>query len=343
MYAEVDAARVTKQQHLQRLITRQNVVGIGVGYKETSDGLTGDVAVVVNVERKLPKAQLAESDKVPQDLNGIKTDVVETGRFLAGQVNPAQTSPQGPKSRWRPQIPPGVSLCHANVTAGTFGCLVQRDNEIFILSNNHVLANVNNAKTGDAIIQPGRYDGGRPEDKVATLAEFIPLDFGGGSASCTVATGIEKILNRLAQLLGSKHRLLAYSTSPGENRVDAALARPLNQADFTGQILEIGLPKGIAEATLGTQVQKSGRTTGHTRGRITQIDVTTAVDYNGRMATFTDQLLASGMSDGGDSGSAVLDDEDNVIGLLFAGSPRATLMNPIQAVLGALNVQIVTR
>ena len=98
----------------------------------------------------------------------------------------------------------------------------------------------------------------------------------------------------------------------------------------------------MSEATLGTSLQKTGRTTGYTQGRITQIDVTTSVDYNGRAATFTDQLMASGMSDGGDSGSAVLDYTGNIVGLLFAGSPRATLINPIETVLRLLNVEIVT-
>ncbi len=134
---------------------------------------------------------------------------------------------------------------------------------------------------------------------------------------------------------------MAYRTSPGENLVDAALARPLNPAQCVAGILNIGLPAGVAAATLGTALQKTGRTTGFTQGRITQIDVTTSVDYNGRMATFTDQLMASGMSDGGDSGSAVLDEQRRVVGLLFAGSPRATLINPIQAVLAALKVEIV--
>lgn len=335
MIPDLDLARSMKQQNLRHLITRRNVVGVGVGYKETSDGLTDDVAVVVNVVQKVPKAQLAESDKVPRDLNGVKTDVVETGKFLAGQA-------QTPKDRWRGQIPPGVSLAHFEVTAGTFGCLVRRGRELFILSNNHVLANVNNAKPGDAIIQPGRYDGGKLEDKIAELAEFVPLDFGGDSARSGLFLSVEKLMNKLASLFGSDHRLMAYRTSPGENLVDAALARPLNPAQCVAGILNIGLPTGIAAATLGTTLQKTGRTTGFTQGRITQIDVTTSVDYNGRMATFTDQLMASGMSDGGDSGSAVLDDQRRVVGLLFAGSPRATLINPIQAVLAALKVEIVT-
>ena len=341
MIPDLDNAKLTKQQNLRHLITRKNVVGVGVGYKETADGMTSDVAVVVSVAKKLPKAQLAESDKVPKELNGVRTDVVETGRFLAGQAD-VNAQAQTTKDRWRPAIPCGVSVGHFEVTAGTFGCLVKRGNQVFILSNNHVLANVNNAQPGDAIIQPARYDGGKPEDKVAELAEFIPLDFGGDSANSGLFLGLEKVLNKLAQLFGSKHRVMTYCTSPGENLVDAALARPLNPTQVLGQIVQIGLPKGVAEATLGTSLQKTGRTTGYTQGRITQIDVTTSVDYNGRAATFTDQLMAIGMSDGGDSGSAVLDDNGNVVGLLFAGSPKATLINPIETVLRLLNVEIVT-
>lgn len=336
MIPDLDRVTSVKQQNLRHLLGRNNVVGVGIGYKETREGVTNDLAVVVNVARKVPVAQLTESDKVPRDLSGVKTDVVETGRFLAEQVTPPNT-----KERWRPTIPPGVSIGHIEVTAGTFGCLVKRGSDTFILSNNHVLANVNMAQPGDAIIQPGRYDGGRIEDQVATLAEFIPIDFGGSSSTCNIATSIEQGLNWVAQLLGSSHRIMAYSTSPGENLVDAALARPLDPAQFIAEILEIGRPGGIAEATLGTAVQKTGRTTGYTQGRITQIDVTTSVDYDGRMATFTQQLMASDMSTGGDSGSAVLDDDNNVVGLLFAGSSRATLINPIQTVLQLLNVEIV--
>ena len=60
------------------------------------------------------------------------------------------------------------------------------------------------------------------------------------------------------------------------------------------------------------------------------------------MVTFVDQLMTTGMSQGGDSGSVVLDMDRYVVGLLFAGSDVATMINPIQAVLSALNVQMVT-
>ncbi|MEW5960637.1 MAG: trypsin-like serine protease [Chloroflexota bacterium] len=338
MSIDIDRAISAKRQNLHHLIKRQNVVGVGIGYKESEGVVTDELAVTINVVQKMPVAQLADSDRVPRDLDGVKTDVVETGRFLAGQVvAPAQTT----KDRWRPVVPPGVSIGHVDVTAGTFGCLVRRGSEVFVLSNNHVLANVNAGKPGDAIIQPGRYDGGAPADKIATLAEFIPLDFGGEAPSCSIATGLEKALNWLAETLGSSHRLMAYQTAPGENLVDVALARPLDPAQFSADILKIGRPKGVRGANLGANVQKTGRTTDHTRGRITQVDVTTSVDYNGRLATFTDQLMASGMSAGGDSGSAILDEDGYIIGLLYAGSGSATLINPIQTVLQMLKVELV--
>jgi V8-like Glu-specific endopeptidase len=48
------------------------------------------------------------------------------------------------------------------------------------------------------------------------------------------------------------------------------------------------------------------------------------------------------MSQGGDSGSAVLNNQKQVVGLLYAGSDTTTLFNPIQDVLTALNIEIVT-
>ncbi len=337
-FADIDRAAAIKRQNLNHLIKQKNVVGVGVGFKESQGVITDEVAVVVNVAKKVPKAQLAKSDEVPRDIDGIRTDVVETGRFLAGQVAPQAHST---KDRWRPTVPPGVSVGHLDVTAGTFGCLVRRGSEIFILSNNHVLANVNLGQPGDPIIQPGRYDGGTAADQIATLAEYLPLDFGGTNPQCTIATGVTQALNFLARTTGSSHRMMAYRTSEGENLIDAALARPLNPNQLVPDIHKIGRPKGIRVATLGTPLQKTGRTTDHTTGAITQIDVTTSVEYNGRMAKFTDQFLASGMSAGGDSGSAVLDEEGYVVGLLFAGSGTATLINPIRTVLDLLDVEMV--
>ena len=143
-------------------------------------------------------------------------------------------------------------------------------------------------------------------------------------------------------LLGITPRQPVPVNEPGNNTVDCALARPTTPDLVNPDILNIGVPLGAGTATLGTPLQKSGRTTGHTTGTVLQIDVTVTVNYGGPIATFTGQLMAGAMSQGGDSGSAVLDTSRRVVGLLFAGSASTTIINPIQFVLDALGVEIVT-
>jgi len=50
--------------------------------------------------------------------------------------------------------------------------------------------------------------------------------------------------------------------------------------------------------------------------------------------------MAGAMSQGGDRGSAVLDDNNNLVGLLFAGSDTSTIMNRIQNVFYELGVSL---
>lgn len=320
-----------KRQSAAHLLSRQNVVACGVGFKRSGRRMTDELCVVVSVSRKVPESQLSAAHIIPQALNGVPTDVQETGMIRALFE---RTAP------WRP-APGGVSIGHVDITAGTLGCLVERDGEIFILSNNHVLANTNAGRAGDPILQPGPYDGGEGVDCIATLEDFVPIDFGQNSPTCPVATGVVGLLNRLATWMGSRSRLAAVRQASVPNRVDAALARPLSDETVGLRILGIGVPAGSREATLGTAVRKSGRTTGLTDSVITQIDVTCSVSYDGgRSALFDDQLMAGAMSQGGDSGAAVVDNDDFVVGLLFAGSDAATIINPIALVLDALGVEI---
>ena len=284
---------------------------------------TNEPSVVVSVVKKLPVIQLPESARVPKTLGGVPTDVVEIGKVFALQ---------DPRQKMRPARP-GISIGHYQITAGTLGCLVQRNGQVYILSNNHVLANSNAAQLGDAILQPGPIDGGTSADQIGTLQQFIPVGFESSSSpGCSP-------LAFLMRLFGPAKPLI---NEPGNNTVDCAIAKPLSADLVDPDILKIGIPAGAGSASLGTQVQKSGRTTGLTTDQITQIDVTVSVDYGGKIAIYKNQLMAGAMSQGGDSGSAVLDMNKQVVGLLFAGSNTTTIMNPIQLVLDALGVQLVT-
>ncbi|MDD1646935.1 MAG: S1 family peptidase [Methanomicrobiales archaeon] len=331
MNRSMDDLRAALSGVRRELLAREHVVAAGIGYKTVGGKRTDELSIVCSVVKKVPEALLATDDLVPGEIRGIPTDVVETG-ILRAQLERTD--------RWRP-APGGVSIGHPSVTAGTLGCLVRKNGETLILSNNHVMAAENAAAIGDPILQPGPYDGGSdPGDRIGVLEEFVPIRFLSTEPSdCTVARTVAVLANALAYLLGSGTRLLAVRLQEEENRVDAALARPVNPADLSEEILELGTIRAIGSAGLGTPVRKSGRTTGLTSDEILQVDVTADITYGaGRTARFTDQIMAGAMSSGGDSGSAVLDAENNLVGLLFAGSDTTTVITPISHVVDALGI-----
>lgn len=338
--AAIEEIRTTLAKVRPQLMAKPNVVATGIGYKRVENRRTDSLSIICSVEVKKPEDRLAENNLIPREIQNIPTDVNPTGILRPFQ---------DPTGRFRP-APGGVSIGHVNITAGTLGCLVQKNGDLYILSNNHVLANSNEASEGDPILQPGPHDGGqRPEDEIAKLNDYVPIVFeddgDGGVPPCPTAGFIVSVSNTLASLADSKVRLKQYriesDPSATENKVDCAIAKPNNPNDVKNEILQIGTIAGVQEAILNMEVQKSGRTTGHTTGVIEQVDVTARVNYgSNKVALFTDQVMAGGMSQGGDSGSAVLDDNNNLVGLLFAGSDTTTLINRIQNVFDALEVSL---
>jgi len=338
------AIRKVKAYHAPGLLSKRNVVGVGVGLKTVGGSKQRELAVVAMVEKKLPTNQLAPDDIIPRTLDSLPTDVIEVGRI---QAPPPFTQANGVYTDRIDPTPPGYSIGHKNITAGTFGCMVRRVEAAptyawreFILSNNHVLANSNAGKPGDDILQPGPYDGGGY--KIATLTDFVPVSFIAGGVTCSLVKWLLRTLNTAAQTLGSFHRFSASKLTT-HNLVDAAIAEPHDYSDVIPEIIDLGVPRGVRKAALGMTVQKSGRTTGHTRDRVDLVHATVQVSYGlGRMAVFQEQIIAGPMSAGGDSGSLVLDNDQYAVGLLFAGSDKTTIFSPIAFVLDALNVELVT-
>jgi hypothetical protein len=328
--------RQAKELHKETILAKPNVVGVGTGYKVAKGEKTDQLSVVALVRQKIPKEGLTTEALLPESVAGVSVDVIEVGDLRALQAR---------TDRWRP-VPGGVSLGHYQITAGTFGTVVRdrTSGDRLILSNNHVLANSNNASPGDAIIQPGAADGGQVStDVIAHLERFVPIDFGTEPPVCNVATAVVALANLLARLLGSRHRLEALQADPtATNLVDAAVARPVNDSEILDEILDIGEVQGTAPAVLGMPVRKSGRTTAFTTGEIVVLDATVSVSYGvGRTARFEDQIVTSPMSQGGDSGSLLVDGNSlQAVGLLFAGSDQSTIHSPIQAVLDGLDIDL---
>ena len=332
MAHDFNSVRAALVKSRGRLLPQAHVVATGVGYKITRGVKTDALSIVCSVTEKVALDRLPLRERVPPDIDGIPTDVVATGVIRAFQSRTARHRP----------APGGVSIGHRNITAGTLGCLVKREGQVFVLSNNHVLANSNDALRGDAILQPGPHDGGRfPDDHIADLHDFVPITFQEPPSECRFAGGLIAVLNAGCWMIGSKTRYRSVNIQATENRVDAAIARPLEPALVKNEILEIGTISGLGSGSLGAAIKKSGRTTGLTTGEVMQVDVTVNVQYGpGRVAQFTDQLLAGPMSQGGDSGSAVLDNSNRLIGLLFAGSENSTIINRIEHVFSELRLTL---
>ena len=326
----------TAKMSAKNLLDQPNIVGLGVGYKVENGKQTDSLSVIAMVTKKKPVAALLDGDLIPQRINNVPTDVQEVGVIRALQSR---------KSKWRP-APGGVSIGHYKITAGTLGCVVtEKGTGIhLILSNNHVLANSNNATLGDPIYQPGPADGGKPADTIGSLYNFIPIDFGEEPGTdCPLAEMYLRFGNWLAGLTGSKHRLSAkrYKQETA-NYVDAALAIPSDQSLIENRIIDAPKIEGHEEPVLGMAIAKSGRTTEYTVGNITMVHSTVKVDYgDGKIATLEDQIISGYMSAGGDSGSLMYNYETNkAVGLLFAGSNQVTIYNPIKRVLDALHIMI---
>jgi hypothetical protein len=287
-----------------------NIVGVGIGEKAVDGIPTGQLAVKVLVKEKLRPDEVAAEALVPDEVAGVPTDIDVSGEIRAEMFT----------MRLRP-APGGVSVGNCGmIMAGTLGCLVRRASQLFVLSNNHVLALVNTSPVGTLIPQPGRLDGGAcPGDAIARLTQFIPITFAGqcNFVDCAIAQASPSLVDR---------RILR----PGGTR------QPLQAP--------------VVAPVLNQLVQKSGRTTQFRRGIIDLVNATVNVSYAplGGVARFCQQFRVRGappvFSDRGDSGSLVTTaPRNNPVGLLFAGNAanNQTFCNPIRAVLDALAVSIV--
>ena len=299
----------------------ENVVGVGIGEKFADGKQTGLFAIKFLVRMKYSKSDLDTKHLLPSEISGLATDVEEVGTFhRLPATAPARARVQAgtmpnPRTKIRP-AQPGCSIGFEDpqgriLMAGTFGALVKDKDGLYVLSNNHVLADENRLPIGGAIFEPGLLDKGNPAtDQIASLTKFTSLQI------------------------------------QQANKVDCAIAKAIKPSLVSKSILHIGAPTGSEAAAIDMAVHKFGRTTGYTVGQVTSIDTDVKVQYEIGTLTFTGQMIIAGasgqpFSNAGDSGSLILQRGSNkAVGLLFAGSSSHTIANHISDVLKALGVTL---
>ena len=82
----IQRIQVVKAAHEAKLLAKANVVGVGIGFRQEKHHRTNDEVLVVMVEKKVPRSQLAPEDIIPGQIDGVPVDVQESGR-IAPQIS----------------------------------------------------------------------------------------------------------------------------------------------------------------------------------------------------------------------------------------------------------------
>jgi hypothetical protein len=254
------------------------------------------------------------SVNVPASIAGVPTKLVLSSGFTA------QGCPNGSTGSCTRPVPPGVSSGHPAVTAGTLGALVEDvDGHQFALSNNHVFAASNQGVIGDPVLQPGPFDGGSvssPGDLLGTLHDFEPVQF--CAFQCSLSSPVNTIDAAIVAVApGTVQRQTLCGWTPAMTTAPPAQLVPGS-----------------------TAVKKCGRTTGLTTGTVVAINASVVIAYGTHLARFDGQIMTTGLSQSGDSGSLIVDAADRPVALLTGGDANYTIGNPIGPVLARFGVTL---
>ncbi|GAA1209283.1 hypothetical protein [Prauserella alba] len=206
----------------------------------------------------------------------------------------------------------GASIGHVAVSAGTMGCLVRdvADGSRQVLSNNHVLANTNDAEVGDPVVQPGPADGGsEADDRVATLTRWVDVVEDGNRVDCAIAAptddGLvsEEVMDDQMPPVSPEHPAvgLLFAGDCSGRIIGCRMSAVLEE-------LHVALVAGddaVAEPEEDMVVEKVGRTTEYTSSVIEDDDAVVMVGFGGITAEFVDCFAVPEFGHAGDSGSVI--------------------------------------
>ncbi|WP_026406067.1 hypothetical protein [Actinomadura rifamycini] len=313
-----------------------NVTGVGIGFRRRAGVTTEEPAVVVLVAKKRREALVSRRRLLPRtvevDSTTYQVDVIQAGPFSSGAqtaLAPARAAAgQEITERMRPPRQ-GASVSNPvdGVTAGTLGLFVvdNTDDTVCVLTCNHVIARMGRGKVGEAIIQPGAYDGGTSRDKIATLKRWAPMPAAGTKVDGAIAQLTDQdaytleVAQDLMPPVSADHPVVGMVAAG-----DSFGACLLTRMDLTLDALDVRLPigqasastsaaalpcagpgTGIADPQPGMAIEKVGRTTGYTSSTIVAIGVQAPVSTPIGTVMYQDLIYTEFFSSAGDSGSVV--------------------------------------
>lgn len=295
-----------------KLLSIQNVVGVGIGFKQSAGKLTDEISYRVYVKQKLEEANLPAGQLIPKYAAGHKTDVV----MVPNAVKRLNTD------NYRP-LNAGIAIGPKDSGVGTLGWFgtAPGDKKV-ILTNHHV------AMPGDdpaAFYKLGTDEQGLGEIKIG---QPFHRKFSNCCCDCDV-------IGKVLVAKNDEHVDCALI------QIDSEFANDTVLEIFNNDTEEVLTVSGVGAPVCGDKVFKIGIRSGHTVGFIAEIGgvcrvvpelVETTMMEPGEAGYKSGQIFIypdpeetysyndiQAFSYKGDSGSAIINENGEIVGLLWGG------------------------
>ncbi len=310
MNKEFDMVREKAEKELMKL---PGVIAVGVGLKDVKGEFQRELCFKVTVQKKKGKSELKPGERIPETINGFKTDVNEVivGEALVDH------------SKYRPLIGGSQIQGKKQSNHGTLGCFATRnsDNKIVLLSNWHVIVGNPNNIDGDRVGQPNH----------------------NGCCSCCACGEIADVVDGRF-LTGDLDAAIALLHGQDSDTIP--------EEGYLNEIIDIGILAGSAAPVPGETLSLRGRTTStRSKGQISHSNVPLTVRYknfDNLPVTRAGQFVVSpsaGFNDfsvKGDSGSVCVNEHNQAVLLVYGNdfTNHFSLACNIQTVEATLNIKI---
>lgn len=312
--------RPIKRAVEDQLLDLPGVTAVDIGEKQVGGRGVGAQCIVVGVARKRSPDRVWPGTHIPSDVLGIPTDVIEQRPVLQHAHRAAEDS----------VALRGRGFDHDGAVTGGAAVAPCRSVEL-------VPPEVRNA---------GRYR------RTGTLGALV---VGHPPAAGTMGlTTFDVACLDDGWAVGDRmvdpttgHVFADLSRGALSGRVDAAALTLGCGVDHSPVIPHIGPVTGQCAAYPGERVRKCGHGSGLTAGSVTSVDATLRVDHGAALGVrvLREQIRVDAeevFARPGDAGSAVVNDDGRIVGLLFAGTRDGTtgFASPIVDVLAELDVEL---
>ncbi len=306
------------QQLIERFGHDDNVTGAAVGHRRRGGKVTDEPVVTVMVRKKRRPSLISRRRLIPTsiDVDGVAcpTDVIQAQAVLLS----ADDTPPRIYDMYRPlQFGIGISnFSDARPDAGTLGAFVKdnTDGTVGILSANHVIADNNAAPSSDPIFQPASLDDSS-NYRIGTLKRFVPIVGGATAVDAAIAAVDSRV--RVISTHGGAELSAPTTNRPAIGMIVAGdgfgnvwltrMGTTLTALNVTLMPDNVGVNVESTVPPIGTKLEKVGRTTGKTVGRVLGTGQSKIVDVPGQgPVRYTDLIWTQWLGWNGDSGAMVI-------------------------------------